>query len=209
MLPLLQEDWRRTTEKLGSRTEELVSLGKSVSHYLTLLRPGGRAVLVVPPGVLFRERDAQFRQEWVEQGCLLSVMMLPSKFFFHTPMAAALLLFERPTGSMPEREIGFVDAEAAGYSLEKSSHQRLLTLMEQRKGQPGVAAWVSREQIQRENYTLSVTRYLSEGGKRLDWPQAWESEWQRLKALERQQTEALDEMRACWERLGLVLPIED
>ena len=109
----------------------------------------------------------------------------------------------------PERDIGFINAEEAGLSLEKNSHQTLLTLMEQKKGREGVVAWVSREKIERENCTLSVTRYLTEEGKTQDWPQTWESEWQRLKTLEQQQTKALDDMRACWERLALVLPIED
>ena len=208
VLPLLQEDWRRATEKLGGRTEELVSLGELVSHYLMLLRPGGRAVLVVPPGVLFREREMEFRQQWVEDGWLVAVMMLPPKFFFHTPMAAALLVFERPSETVPFPEIRFIDAEKAGLSLEGNSYQPMLALMEQGKGQEAKMALVSREKIAAQNYTLSLPRYLAEAGKTSDWSQAWQSEWQHFEELEQQRRAALDDMSVCFERLELFSPSE-
>ena len=209
VLPLLQEDWRRATEMLGGRTEELVALGELVSHYLTLLRPGGRAVLVVPPGVLFRERDTQFRRQWIEEGLVVAVMMLPSKFFFHTPMAAALLVFERPVFSSPRRKVWFGDAGEVELSVEGNSCQTLLKLFEQGETKEGVATWVSVEEIGEANYTLSVSRYLSRGTSTTDWQEAWQSEWQRFRGFEQEREEALGEMEVCFERLGLFLPMPD
>jgi type I restriction-modification system DNA methylase subunit len=71
------------------------------------LRPGGRAVIVVAPGVLFREGTAERVRKWVsEQVRVVAVIGLPHGLFGSaTSIAAALLVLERsdPTETLVAR----------------------------------------------------------------------------------------------------------
>jgi type I restriction enzyme M protein len=88
--------------------------------FLRLLKPGGRAAIIVPEGVLFGSSKAhkELRQTLVEQHKLDAVIKLPSGVFRpYAGVSTAILIFTR-TNSGGTDHVWFYDVEADGWSLD-------------------------------------------------------------------------------------------
>lgn len=88
--------------------------------FLRLLKPGGRAAIIVPDGVLFGSSKAhkQLRQMIVEEQKLDAVISLPSGCFKpYAGVSTAILLFTK-TNSGGTDNVWFYDMKADGWSLD-------------------------------------------------------------------------------------------
>ena len=88
--------------------------------FLRLLKPGGRAAVIVPDGVLFGSTKAhkEFRRALVEDQKLDGIISLPSGVFKpYAGVSTAILLFTK-TNSGGTDHVWFYDLEADGYSLD-------------------------------------------------------------------------------------------
>jgi type I restriction enzyme M protein len=88
--------------------------------FLRLLKPGGRAVVIVPDGVLFGSSTAHktLRQALVEEQKLDGVISLPSGVFKpYAGVSTAILLFTR-TNSGGTDQVWFYDCDSDGWSLD-------------------------------------------------------------------------------------------
>ena len=88
--------------------------------FLRLLRPGGRAAVIVPDGVLFGSTKAhkELRRILVEEQKLDGIVSLPSGVFKpYAGVSTAILLFAK-TNSGGTNHVWFYDLEADGYSLD-------------------------------------------------------------------------------------------
>jgi type I restriction enzyme M protein len=88
--------------------------------FLRLLKPGGRAAVIVPEGVLFGSSNAHktLRRMLVEDQKLDAVISLPSGVFRpYAGVSTAILLFTK-TNSGGTAGVWFYDCEADGWSLD-------------------------------------------------------------------------------------------
>ena len=88
--------------------------------FLRLLKPGGRAAVIVPDGVLFGSTKAhrELRRTLVEDQKLDGVVSLPSGVFKpYAGVSTAILVFTK-TNSGGTDHVWFYDLEADGYSLD-------------------------------------------------------------------------------------------
>ena len=88
--------------------------------FLRLLKPGGRAAVIVPDGVLFNSSNAhqKLRRILVEDQKLDGIVSLPSGVFKpYAGVSTAILLFTK-THSGGTDHVWFYDLEADGYSLD-------------------------------------------------------------------------------------------
>ena len=88
--------------------------------FLRLLKPGGRAAVIVPDGVLFGSTKAhkELRRILVEDQKLDGVVSLPSGAFKpYAGVSTAVLLFTK-TNSGGTDHVWFYDLQADGYSLD-------------------------------------------------------------------------------------------
>ncbi|WP_223522339.1 class I SAM-dependent DNA methyltransferase [Pseudomonas sp. A-B-26] len=88
--------------------------------FLRLLKPGGRAAVIVPDGVLFGSSKAhkQLRRMIVEEQKLDGVISLPSGAFKpYAGVSTAILLFTK-TNSGGTDNVWFYDMQADGWSLD-------------------------------------------------------------------------------------------
>jgi type I restriction enzyme M protein len=91
-----------------------------VALFLRLLKPGGRAAVIVPDGVLFGSSNAHktLRRILIEDQKLDAVISLPSGVFKpYAGVSAAILLFTK-TNSGGTDEVWFYDCNADGWSLD-------------------------------------------------------------------------------------------
>jgi type I restriction enzyme M protein len=88
--------------------------------FLRLLKPGGRAAVIVPDGVLFGSSNAHksLRKMLIEDQKLDAVISLPGGVFRpYAGVSTAILLFTK-TNSGGTDHVWFYDAEADGWSLD-------------------------------------------------------------------------------------------
>src|SRR3989442_2296124 len=88
--------------------------------YLRLLKPGGRAAVIVPDGVLFGSSNAHrtLRKILVEEQKLDAVISLPGGVFKpYAGVSTAILLFTK-TNSGGTDQVWFYDVDADGMSLD-------------------------------------------------------------------------------------------
>jgi type I restriction enzyme M protein len=135
--------------------------------FLRLLKPGGRAAVIVPDGVLFGSSRAhrELRRILVEDQKLDAIVSLPGGVFRpYAGVSTAILLFTK-TNSGGTDHVWFYDVQADGWSLDD---KRQALLSEEKLGAlpaeplseeehtknnlPDVLArWASRETTEREN----------------------------------------------------------
>ena len=88
--------------------------------FLRLLKPGGRAAVIVPDGVLFGSSKAHktLRKMLVEEQKLDGIVSMPSGVFKpYAGVSTAILLFTK-TNSGGTEHVWFYDMQADGYSLD-------------------------------------------------------------------------------------------
>ncbi len=107
---------KRLLSDVKTKKTELLFL----ALFLHLLKPGGRAAVIVPDGVLFGSSTAHkaLRKKLVEEQKLDAVIKLPSGVFRpYAGVSTAILLFTR-TDSGGTDDVWFYDIQADGWSLD-------------------------------------------------------------------------------------------
>lgn len=91
-----------------------------VALFLKLLKPGGRAAVIVPDGVLFGSSMAHktLRKTLVEDQKLDAVVKLPSGVFRPYAGVSTAILFFTKTNSGGTADVWFYDVQADGFSLD-------------------------------------------------------------------------------------------
>ena len=113
-------DYEATSQKLQrvvkTKKTELLFL----ALFLQMLKPGGRAAVIVPDGVLFGSSKAhkELRRSLVEDHFLEGVVSLPSGVFKpYAGVSTAILLFTK-TGKGGTKNVWFYDIQSDGWSLD-------------------------------------------------------------------------------------------
>ena len=91
-----------------------------VALFLKLLKPGGRAAVIVPDGVLFGPSTAHkaIRKMLIEEHRLDGIVKLPSGVFRpYAGVSTAILMFTK-TNSGGTEQVWFYDCQADGFSLD-------------------------------------------------------------------------------------------
>jgi len=95
--------------------------------FLRLLKPGGRAAVIVPDGVLFGSTKAhkELRRMLVEDQKLEGIVSLPGGVFKpYAGVSTAILLFQK-TNSGGTEHVWFYDMKADGWSLDDKRNPNL------------------------------------------------------------------------------------
>jgi type I restriction enzyme M protein len=142
--------------------------------FLRLLKPGGRAAVIVPDGVLFGTSKAHkdLRRILVEDQKLDAVVKLPSGVFRpYAGVSTAILLFTK-TNSGGTDHVWFYDVQADGFSLDDKRNPvdandlpDVLALWTERdaneleRARTERSFCVPRADISAQGYDLSLNRY--------------------------------------------------
>lgn len=145
-----------------------------VALFLKLLKPGGRAAVIVPDGVLFGSSKAhkELRRILVEDQKLDGVVKLPSGVFKpYAGVSTAILLFTK-TNSGGTDQVWFYDVHADGFSLDDKRNPieandlpdvlkrwGLRSGSELKRARTEQSFCVPKDDIVAQGYDLSLNRY--------------------------------------------------
>jgi len=141
--------------------------------FLRLLKPGGRAAVIVPDGVLFGSSNAHktLRRMLVEDQKLDAVVSLPSGAFRpYAGVSTAILLFTK-TNSGGTDQVWFYDVQADGESLD-DKRTRLVT---EDKFGPVPATPLTAEEHVKNNLPDVLTRWAARDTVELERPRTAQS----------------------------------
>jgi type I restriction enzyme M protein len=126
--------------------------------FLRLLKPGGRAAVIVPDGVLFGSSKAhkELRRMLVEDQKLDGVVSLPTGAFRpYAGVSTAILLFTK-TNSGGTDHVWFYDMQADGWSLDDKRQP----LLEEAKLGPTPAIPLNEKEHSKNNLPDVLTRWV-------------------------------------------------
>ncbi|WP_134765055.1 class I SAM-dependent DNA methyltransferase [Nocardioides sp. 1609] len=142
--------------------------------FLRLLKPGGRAAVIVPDGVLFGSSTAHkaLRRILVEDQELDAVVKLPSGVFKPYAGVSTAIMFFTKTNSGGTDHVWFYDVQADGFSLDDKRNpiesNDLLDVLarwekrdgdEQNRARTEQSFCVPKADIAAQGYDLSLNRY--------------------------------------------------
>jgi len=142
--------------------------------FIKLLRPGGRAAVIVPDGVLFGSTKAhkELRRILVEDQKLDGVVSLPSGAFKpYSGVSTAVLLFTK-TNSGGTDHVWFYDLTADGYSLDD---KRTPLLSDDKLGLRAAAVGLTDEEHAKNNLPDALARWQHRDGDERDRPRTAQS----------------------------------
>jgi len=134
--------------------------------FIRLLKPGGRAAVIVPDGVLFGSSNAHktLRKMLIEDQKLDGVVSLPSGVFRpYAGVSTAILLFTK-TNSGGTDHVWFYDVDADGWSLDD---KRTPLLSEDKLG-PVPHTQLSTEEHSKNNLPDALARWANRNGNEVD-----------------------------------------
>ncbi len=139
--------------------------------FIRILKPGGRAAVIVPDGVLFGSSTAHkaLRQMLVEDHKLDAVVSLPSGAFKPYAGVSTAILFFTKTNSGGTDHVWFYDVKADGWSLD-DKRQPLLG-----EDKLGPTANLSAEEHEKNNLPDIVKRWPERSGTEKDRPRTAQS----------------------------------
>ncbi|MCE7987218.1 MAG: SAM-dependent DNA methyltransferase [Caldilinea sp. CFX5] len=149
-----------------------------VALFLRLLKPGGRAAVIVPDGVLFGSSNAHktLRRLLVEEQKLDAIVSMPSGVFKPYAGVSTAILFFTKTNSGGTDQVWFYDMQADGYSLDdkrtpldagKHEQNNLPDILARWRNRPAEATrprtaqsfLAPKAEIAANDYDLSINRY--------------------------------------------------
>jgi type I restriction enzyme M protein len=139
--------------------------------FIRILKPGGRAAVIVPDGVLFGSSKAHkaLRQMLVEDHKLDAVVSLPSGAFKPYAGVSTAILFFTKTNSGGTDDVWFYDVKADGWSLD-DKRQPLLP-----EGKLGPVAKLADEEHTKNNLPDVLSRWSDRSGAEKERPRTAQS----------------------------------
>ncbi len=136
-------------------------------HIVKSLTSKGKAVVVLPHGVLFRgNSEAEIRQSLIRRGLIKGIVGLPSNLFYGTSIPACLIVIDKE-GAEHRKGIFMIDA-GKGYAKdgnknrlrEQDIHKIVDVFNKQDGSNPKYARMVSVAEIEEKEFNLNIPRFI-------------------------------------------------
>jgi type I restriction enzyme M protein len=163
--PILSSDERFTP------AGRLAPKGKAdlafVMHCLYMLAPSGTAAIVEFPTVLSRggaEKD--IRKYLIDNDYIDTIIQLPENLFFGTSIATCIIVLRKNKSEDLKDKTLFIDASSMFEKatnmnvLRQEDQDEIIKLAVERKNIEYKSALVDKEEISKNDYTLSVSKYV-------------------------------------------------
>ncbi|HKM20255.1 MAG TPA: type I restriction-modification system subunit M [Candidatus Dojkabacteria bacterium] len=184
-----------------------------ITHAVETLKPkSGRAVIVVPHGVLFRSgAEGKIRRRFIEENIIDAVIGLPGKLFQTTDIPVVLLIIDRSREEGGENEdrkdIFFIEASkefVAGSpknTLSDENIQKIYDTYVARKDVEKFARVVNPDEIEENDFNLNITRYVDTFEE--EEPVDIKANLKELEDIEPELKRLEKEMKECLKDLGI------
>ncbi|WP_348625394.1 N-6 DNA methylase (plasmid) [Paenibacillus peoriae] len=139
-----------------------------VLHSLASLKKDGKAVIIIPPGVLFRGgSEGKIRESLIREGFIEAVIGLPANLFSGTGIPVAAIVLNKSKPNLLKDEVLIINAEEG---FEKSSRvqnilrdidiKRIVDTYHHHKEVEQYSRIVNIDEMMKNDWSLQPVRYL-------------------------------------------------
>lgn len=134
-------------------------------HGFHFLGPEGTMAIVLPHGVLFRGgAEARIRTKLLEDGNIDTVIGLPANLFFSTGIPVCILILKKckkPDDILFINASEHFDKGKRQNNLTEEHIKKIVSTYQFRKEEERYSRRVSMDEIQKNDYNLNISRYIS------------------------------------------------
>jgi len=179
-----------------------------IQHMLASLSGKGRMGIVLDQGALFRGgAEKEIRKKVIEDDLIECVVALPEKIFYNTGAPGCLIFFNKNKPKERKNKILFIYAASSFEKLKNMNRLReedIRKIVETYKKFRDVEKYarvVSRDEIRKNDYNLSVARYVDIFGEeeKIDV----EKVWRELNSLEKERRKIDERVEGYLKELGI------
>lgn len=126
----------------------------------------GRAAILFPHGVLFRQEERELREKLVNSGMLEAVIGLGAGLFYNSPMEAVVIVLRNGRLVANQSKVIFINAvelvtRERGVSYLAESHQsEILSVYKNFKSKNGFSSVRGIREIESNDYSLAIPLYV-------------------------------------------------
>jgi type I restriction system adenine methylase HsdM len=138
-----------------------------VLHVLESLKVGGKAIVIMPLGVLFRGgSELNIRKYLIQRGYLKGIIGLPGKLYFGTGIPSCMMVLEKSDFDTND-SIFIIDASSEFVKdnftnkLTTEGVNKIIDAWYHKNPVSEFSRYVSRDEIIENDYNLNIPRYLS------------------------------------------------
>jgi len=137
-------------------------------HIVQSLAPKtGRAAILFPHGVLFRQEEAEMRRKLIEADLIECVLGLGPNLFYNSPMEACIVICRTAKPKIRKGKTVFINAvnevtrERAQSFLTDDHIGRIVAVYRDFQDEPGFTHVATREEIRARDGNLSIPLYVA------------------------------------------------
>lgn len=143
-----------------------------IQHIIASLRKDtGRCAILLPHGVLFRNEESVMRERLVRSDAVECIIGLGPNLFYNSPMEACIMICRMNKSSDRRGKVLFINAvneverkNAQSY-LEDRHIERIAAAYEKYSDEAGFAKLAGIEDIEKNNFSLSIPLYVKQEAK--------------------------------------------
>jgi type I restriction enzyme M protein len=177
--PYSIKQWNRTafsSDPYGRNGWGVPSQGRAdyafFQHIVASMKPGdGRCAILFPHGVLFRNEEREMRRNLIRSDVLEAVIGLGAGLFYNSPMEACIVVCRTAKPSSRRGRVLFINAlnevtrDKAVSFLRPEHIARIANAYREFAVVDGLAEVASLEEIQRNDWSLSIALYVRSGAR--------------------------------------------
>lgn len=138
-------------------------------HIIRSLKSNGKGAVILPHGVLSRGNvEGEIRSNIVKRGYIKGIIGLPANLFYGTGIPACIIVLDKDNAA-GRRGIFMIDA-SRGFAkdgnknrLRERDIRNIVDVFEGQSELPKYSRFVTNEEIQTNDYNLSILRYIDTG----------------------------------------------
>ncbi|EHH0682365.1 SAM-dependent DNA methyltransferase [Vibrio vulnificus] len=137
------------------------------THIIKSLKPDtGRAAMLWPHGVLFRDSEQAIRKQVIESDIIEAVIGLGPNLFYNSSMESCIVVLNKNKPLTRKNKVLFIDAKneitsiKSNYFLSEKNIKNIYNDFNYTSGESRECTLVSIDEIERYNFNLSLPLYL-------------------------------------------------
>ncbi|UTT44625.1 type I restriction-modification system subunit M (plasmid) [Exiguobacterium aurantiacum] len=137
-----------------------------IQHIVASMNVTGKAAILLPHGVLFRDSESELRRQMIESDIVECVLGLGANLFYNSPMEACVLFLNKNKKAERQNKILFINAvnevkkEKTMSYLEMNHIEKIENAYTSDNDIEYFSKWVSVEEIKQKGWTLSLPFYV-------------------------------------------------
>jgi len=137
-----------------------------IQHIVSSLDKKGRAAILLPHGVLFRDGENEIRKKLVNDDQLEAVIGLPKDMFYNSVMESCILIFRKNKDSIKQNNVIFINAikeferKNNKNFLNEKHIEKISNSFKKFENSNDFAYVANIDEIKSNNYLLSIPMYV-------------------------------------------------